>query len=71
VNRTEIADGGAAAVCAFLQVELAKEHRTGSLQAANNVSVLGWNTVFEYGAGGGGVYASGTYQIFEGNRDSM
>ena len=66
-----MADGRAAAVGAFLQVELAKKHRPGSLQAADNLCVLGWNTVFEYAAGCGGVHAGGIYQIFEGNRDPV
>jgi len=64
VNRAEITGCRAAAVGEFVEVELSKEHRTGSLQAAHNLCVLGGNAVFEYAAASGGAHASGIYQVF-------
>ena len=64
VNRAEITDCRAATVGELMQVELAKEHRTGSFQAAHNLCVLDGNAVCKYAAGCGGAHASGIYQVF-------
>src|SRR6266849_9717374 len=47
INRTEITDHGTGAVGELVQVERAQEHSSGSLEAAHNLCVLGWNAILK------------------------
>jgi hypothetical protein len=48
-----------------------QQYRTRTLKAADDISILGGDAIFEYSAGGGGANAGSVNQILKPDRDSV
>src|SRR5258707_14865229 len=61
----EVGDVSCTSECELVQVHLAHDDGAALLQADDNVSILGWNTVLEHWACGGGAGAGGVYVVLQ------
>ena len=71
VHLPEITDYGTCAVGELMHILFPQQYRTRTLKAADDISILGGDAIFEYSAGGGGANAGSVNQILKPDRDSV